>query len=150
MDRITKERRSWNMSRIRAKNTKPELAVRSLLHRMGYRFRIHHGGLPGKPDIVLPKYQTVIFVHGCFWHRHSGCKYAYKTKSREAFWSIKFNDNIQRDIEVSQKLNELGWNILIIWECEISDTVVLERKIESFLHTPKEKGNGYCYSVKAG
>ncbi|MBU1162905.1 MAG: DNA mismatch endonuclease Vsr, partial [Proteobacteria bacterium] len=86
MDIISKEKRSWNMSRIRGKDTKPEIIVRSMLHRMGYRFRLHRKDLPGKPDIVLPKYKTVIFVHGCFWHRHKGCKYAYTPKSRVKFW----------------------------------------------------------------
>ena len=94
VDNLTQEKRSWNMSRIKDKNTKPELVVRSILHRMGYRFRLHRKDLPGKPDIVLPKYKTVIFVHGCFWHRHKGCKYAYQPKSRVDFWQKKFKGNI--------------------------------------------------------
>jgi len=88
MDNLTKEKRSWNMSRIKGKDTKPELYVRSILHSLGYRFRLHRKDLPGKPDIVLPKYQTVIFVHGCFWHRHQGCKLAYNPKSRIYFYRI--------------------------------------------------------------
>ena len=147
MDRITKERRSWNMSRIRAKNTKPEMVVRSLLHKLGYRFRIHHIGLPGKPDIVLPKYRIAIFVHGCFWHRHPECKYTYMPKSREAFWIDKFDNNVKRDIEVSQYLNKLGWKVFIIWECETSDTNTLITKLESFLKEPTEKEDGYYISI---
>lgn len=121
MDRLTKKRRSWNMSRIRSRDTKPELIVRSLLHRMGYRFRLHRKDLPGKPDIVLPKYRTVVFVHGCFWHRHKGCKYAYTPKSRIDFWQEKFHENIERDKKRQIELKRLGWKIIVIWECEIHD-----------------------------
>lgn len=120
-DTLTKERRSWNMSRIRSKNTKPELIVRSLLHRMGYRFTVNgplNRKLPGKPDIVLPKYKIVIFVHGCFWHRHKGCKYAYNPKSRKPFWKRKFCDNIRRDKEVTTLLKKTGWRRIVIWECK--------------------------------
>lgn len=120
------------MSRIRSGNTKPELLVRSLLHRMGYRFRLHQKDLPGKPDIVLPKYKTVIFVHGCFWHRHEGCKYAYMPKSRLEFWNNKFNANIERDIKVKQQLLNLGWKVNIIWECELSDIEAVEKKLENY------------------
>lgn len=128
-DRITKEHRSWNMSRIRSKDTKPEKAVRSLLHSMGYRFRLHVKELPGKPDIVLPKYKTIIFVHGCYWHRHQGCKYAYMPNSRVNFWNEKFRRNIQRHQKVTRELEELGWNILVVWECELQDTKTLQEKI---------------------
>lgn len=120
-DRLTKEHRSWNMSRIRSTNSKPEIIVRSLLHRMGYRFRLHRKDLPGKPDIVLPKYRTVIFVHGCFWHRHQGCKYAYQPKTRKEFWEAKFKSNIERDKMVFSKLQTLGWEVIVIWECEIKN-----------------------------
>lgn len=119
-DRISKEHRSWNMSRIRSKNTKPELKVRSMLHNMGYRFRLHKKDLPGKPDIVLSKYRTVIFVHGCFWHRHADCKFAYMPKSRIDFWETKFKSNIERHAEVVTHLEKLGWKVLTIWECETS------------------------------
>ena len=106
------------MSRIRSKNTKPEILVRSKLHRSGYRFRLHAKNLPGKPDIVLPKYNSIIFVNGCFWHRHKGCKYAYKPKTRVKFWEGKFNQNIKRQKEVVKQLKKLGWKVFIIWECE--------------------------------
>lgn len=107
------------MSRIRGKNTKPELAVRSMLHRMGYRFRIANKTLPGRPDIVLPKYRAVIFVHGCFWHRHQGCKYAYTPKSRLDFWEQKFEGNVMRDKNNLSLLRKAGWLPIVIWECEI-------------------------------
>lgn len=121
MDKLTKEHRSWNMGRIRSGNTKPELMVRSLLHKMGYRFRLHRKNLPGKPDIVLPKYKTVIFVNGCFWHRHAGCAKAYTPKSRVDFWEDKFRSNIERDNKAQDELKILGWKVIVIWECELAD-----------------------------
>jgi DNA mismatch endonuclease (patch repair protein) len=133
MDRISKKRRSWNMSRIRGRDTKPELVVRSLLHRMGYRFRLHRKDLPGKPDIVLPKYRTVVFVHGCFWHRHSGCKYAYVPKSRVKFWQGKFERNIERDAEVRSALRALGWQVLVVWECETAVPEALASRLSEAL-----------------
>lgn len=132
-DRITKQRRSWNMSRIRSKDTKPELAVRSLLHRMGFRFRLHVKRLPGCPDIVLPKLQTVIFVNGCFWHRHPKCKFAYFPKSRKDFWEKKFKSNVGRDRLLCQELAKLGWSVCVIWECETRDVVSLEALIRKSL-----------------
>lgn len=133
VDIISEERRSWNMSRIRSKNTKPEIIVRSMLHRMGLRFRLHDRKLPGTPDIVLPKYRTVIFVHGCFWHRHSGCVYTYSPKSRVEFWEEKFQKNIYNDQENIRALIESGWQVKVIWECEIKDTDKLSKTMASFL-----------------
>ena len=118
-DTISQKHRSWNMSRIRSKDTKPERLVRSALHRMGFRYRLHAQDLPGKPDIVLPKYKAVIFVHGCFWHRHPRCKYAYTPKSRVAFWKRKFDDNVRNDRRVKRCLIKLGWSVLAVWECRI-------------------------------
>jgi DNA mismatch endonuclease (patch repair protein) len=118
MDIISKERRSWNMSRIRNIDTTPEKAVRSALHKLGFRFRLHQKDLPGNPDIVLKKYRAVIFVNGCFWHRHPGCKFAYSPKSREEFWQRKFNSNIDRAKTVQERLENLGWQSVVIWECE--------------------------------
>ncbi len=109
------------MSRIRSKNTGPEMIVRSALHRMGYRFRLHVRKLPGTPDIVLPKRRIAIFVHGCFWHRHPDCKYAYTPKSRPEFWLAKFRDNVARHDVVARQLADLGWTVLVIWECETVD-----------------------------
>ena len=121
MDRIAPDHRSWNMSRIKSKDTMPEHIVRSYLHRRGFRFRLHVKNLPGHPDIVLPKYRTVIEVRGCFWHRHSGCKYAYMPKTRIDFWQKKFEENVKRDIRNKRLLSNAGYNVLIIWECEISE-----------------------------
>ncbi|MGA2940135.1 MAG: DNA mismatch endonuclease Vsr [Syntrophobacteraceae bacterium] len=133
MDRLTKERRSWNMSRIRGTNTKPEMAVRSLLHKLRFRFRLHLKTLPGKPDIVLPRYGAVIFIHGCFWHRHSGCKFAYSPKSRQEFWEGKFLQNVVRHEIACRTLEKKGWRILVIWECEVSDLQAVQERLVSFL-----------------
>jgi len=119
MDRISEERRSWNMSRIRGKNTKPEIIVRSLLHRMGYRFRMNRRDLPGRPDIVLPKYRTVVLVHGCFWHRHPGCKRATIPATRKQSWVAKFQDNVERDKRNKRELRRAGWQVITLWECQI-------------------------------
>lgn len=118
VDQITKEHRSWNMSRIRSKDTLPEIRVRSFLHRVGFRFRLHDRKLPGSPDIILPKYRTVIFFHGCYWHRHLGCKLAYLPKRRIEFWAEKFHRNIERDKKKEQLLADSGWRVLIVWKCE--------------------------------
>ena len=113
------------MSRIKGKDTKPELIVRSQLHKMGFRFRLHRKDLPGKPDIVLPKYKTVIFVHGCFWHRHENCKYSSTPKTRKEFWENKFKENVIRDKSHQKKLSSIGWKIIIVWECEIKEKNLL-------------------------
>jgi DNA mismatch endonuclease, patch repair protein len=126
MDILTKERRSWNMSRIRSKNTTPERVVRSVLHELGYRFRLRGRKLFGNPDVVLPKYKIAIFVHGCFWHRHKGCKYAYKPKTRIEFWNKKFRDNVKRDKKVAATLTKEGWKVVVIWEDETLDRNVLK------------------------
>jgi DNA mismatch endonuclease, patch repair protein len=128
-DRLTPAQRSLNMSRIGSKNTKPEKLIRSLLHRMGYRFRLHQTSLPGKPDIVLKKYSYVIFVHGCFWHRHNGCKYAFNPTSKTEYWLPKLKRNIERDKENQDALKKVGWNILIIWECELKNINKLKIRI---------------------
>ena len=117
------EQRSRNMSAIKSKNTKPEIAVRKLLHSMGYRFRLHRKDLPGSPDIVLPKYKTAIFVHGCFWHRHANCKYASTPKTRKEFWENKFRANVKRDLEIQEKIKIMGWKSVVIWECEINELI---------------------------
>ena len=117
------EQRSRNMSAIKSKNTKPEITLRKLLHSMGYRFRLHRKDLPGSPDIVLPKYKTVIFVHGCFWHRHENCKYATTPKTRKEFWEKKFRENINRDNLNQANLSLKGWKIIIIWECQLKGDI---------------------------
>jgi len=128
-DVFSKSKRSEVMSRIKGQNTKPELVVRSLLHRLGYRFRLHRATLPGKPDIVLPRFKTVIFVHGCFWHRHKDCRFAYTPKSRTDFWLKKLGSNVIRDIQVTSDLEILGWRVITIWECELRDMDQLSIKI---------------------
>lgn len=132
MDTITPEQRSWIMSRVHSENTKPEMIVRSFLHRQGFRFRLHDKRLPGKPDIVLPKYKTVIEVRGCFWHHHKGCKKASVPYSNTAFWKEKFRKNRERDRKHEAKLHDLGWNVIVIWECEIKNMKYIE-KVERFL-----------------
>lgn len=130
-DVFTVEKRSEVMSKIKGSNTGPERAVRSMLHRLGYRFTLNNKHLPGKPDIVLPKYSTVIFVHGCFWHRHRGCKYAYTPKTRVEFWTKKFEENKRRDRLVTAELKNLGWKVMVVWECEIADISLHSESIKN-------------------
>ena len=113
------------MSRIHSKDTVPEKVVRSLLHNMGYRFRINRSDLPGKPDIVLPQYRTVIEVRGCFWHRHKRCKYSTIPKSNKNFWQKKFEKNVKRDKENHIKLKKLGWKLIVVWGCKLKDLSLL-------------------------
>jgi DNA mismatch endonuclease (patch repair protein) len=120
----SKDTRSFNMSRIKGKNTKPEMLVRRFLHRHGYRYKLHDKSLPGKPDIVLPKYQTVIFVHGCFWHGHQNCKYYVAPKTKTEWWLKKINGNISNDAKAVKSLKKEGWKIIIIWECDLKLTKV--------------------------
>lgn len=129
MDSLTPERRSWNMSRIKSGDTKPERLVRSLLHRMGYRFRLHRKDLPGRPDIVLPRYRRVVLVHGCYWHRHPGCRLAYTPKSNLEFWQAKFNENVRRDERQNRQLSELGWRVVTVWECETKEPATLAERL---------------------
>lgn len=128
-DHLTSEKRSWNMSLIRSANTKPEIIVRKLLHSLGYRFRLHKKDLPGKPDIVLKKYKTVIFVHGCFWHQHKGCKRSNIPKSNRAYWKPKLEHNIRKDAQHKRELKKLGWKTIIVWECEIKNLEKLRKAI---------------------
>lgn len=118
-DRINREKRSWNMSRIRSKDTKPEILLRKALHGIGFRYRLHDRNMPGSPDLVFPKYRAVIFVHGCFWHRH-GCKWTTIPSSRKDFWTAKFATNVERDKNNRDKLLKLGWRVLIVWECALN------------------------------
>jgi len=122
----SKETRSYNMSRIRSKDTKPELLVRRFLHKNGFRYRLHVKDLPGKPDIVLPKYKTVIFVHGCFWHGHQGCKYFVVPKTRTEWWLHKIGTNSAKDSVAESRLATAGWKILKLWECELKPAMAFE------------------------
>lgn len=124
-DTVDRKTRSRMMSGIRGKNTKPELIVRSYLHRAGLRFRLHRRDLPGRPDLVLPRFRTVVFVHGCFWHRHRACRFSYTPSSNTKFWQAKFDGNVERDRRKTLALRKLGWRVLVVWECSLSD-----RKLE--------------------
>ena len=134
MDRLTPERRSWVMSRIKGKDTTPELCVRRMVHAEGYRYRLHRKSLPGSPDLVFPGRKKVIFVHGCFWHQH-GCKISEMPKTRPEYWSEKFERNRMRDERNRLELEDLGWQVLIVWECETRRPDQLKRAIRSFLAT---------------
>lgn len=132
-DRLTKERRSWNMSRIRGKDTTPEKRVRSLLHRMGYRFRLHRKDLPGNPDIVFVSRRVALFVHGCFWHRHQGCKNCTTPTNRRKFWTDKLEGNRLRDQRTRRALHALGWKTFVLWECQTEDPRKLNKATERFV-----------------
>lgn len=119
-------------------NTAPELQVRRVLHRMGYRFRLHRKDLPGRPDLVFPSRRAVIQIHGCFWHQHLGCDQAHLPKSRQDYWIPKFKRNIERDRENECRLNEMGWRVLVVWECELVELSDLVKRIERFLGPPRK------------
>jgi DNA mismatch endonuclease (patch repair protein) len=131
-DTLTKAERSSLMSRIRGKDTKPEVFVRSALHRAGFRFRLHGAALPGRPDIVLPRHRTVVFVHGCFWHRH-GCRLSSEPATRRAFWREKFARNRARDQRTARALRNLGWRVVTVWECSLRTTDRRERAIATLV-----------------
>lgn len=127
MDVHAKDVRSYNMSRIRSKDTKPEVRVRKYLFSKGYRYRKNDSRYPGRPDIVLPKYHIIILVNGCFWHLHSGCRYASIPKTNADFWTKKLERNKRRDEEIMSQLNELGWKVLVVWQCEINGSRFVPR-----------------------
>lgn len=133
MDILSPTQRSKLMSRIQGKDTKPELGVRRVAHALGFRFRLHRRDLPGCPDLVFPRLSKIIFVHGCFWHRHQKCRYAYSPKSNIAFWQEKFSANVARDRRVVRELKEQGWEVLVVWECEVADVSALERRLTTYL-----------------
>lgn len=116
-DRLSQQRRSWNMSRIRSKDTTPELLVRSALHKQGYRFRLHDPKLPGRPDVVLKRFKTVLFVHGCFWHQHKGCIDCSKPRANSGYWNQKLRNNVKRDIRNRRAIGRAGWRAVVVWEC---------------------------------
>ena len=134
-DKLSVTERSRNMASIRSKDMKPELAVRKLAHSLGFRFRLHRKDLPGKPDLVFPKYRAVIFVHGCFWHQHTEprCLDGRPPKSNQGYWGPKLARNIERDASHKAALEAQGWRVLVVWECETKDTETLAGKIEDFL-----------------
>lgn len=133
MDKLTPERRSANMSRIRSTGTSPEMTVRRMAHGMGYRFRLHSAALPGKPDIVFPRLRKIIEVRGCFWHQHPGCIDSHIPKSRLRYWRPKLEGNQRRDRENQVKLQKLGWQVCIVWECEMKSSSRLAKRLSRFL-----------------
>lgn len=140
-DFLSPSERSERMSRIRGKDTGPELALRKILHRLGLRYRLDGAGLPGKPDLVFPRYKTVVFVHGCFWHRHPGCKIATTPKSNTPFWTRKFEKNVTRDAQVTAALTSLGWAVYVVWECELasaSKAMATGKHLAELIRQPKD------------
>lgn len=133
MDRLTPQRRSQLMAKVRGKNTAPEKIVRSLAHRLGYRFRLYRRDLPGRPDLVFPKYRVAIFVNGCFWHQHEGCPRSRRPTSNRDFWNSKLDRNVARDRIAQERLRDIGWRPVVVWECETRDAVLLERKLTAAL-----------------
>jgi len=134
MDTLSPAERSERMSRVRSKDTKPELVVRRFVHRMGYRYKLHVRDLPGNPDMVFPKRRKIIFVHGCFWHRHhSGCALTRWPKSKLEFWKPKLEENRRRDEKNIRKLRRMRYGVMVVWECQVKDTEKLGRRIKAFL-----------------
>jgi DNA mismatch endonuclease (patch repair protein) len=134
VDKLTPERRSDNMRKIRSRDTAPELIVRRLAHGMGYRYRLHAKDLPGKPDLIFPSRKKVIFIHGCFWHGHAECREGHVPKSRLDYWAPKLERNRLRDAAHEKALHELGWSTLTLWECQLSDPAALRHRLAEFLH----------------
>jgi DNA mismatch endonuclease (patch repair protein) len=132
-DRLSPAARSEQMRRIRKTNTRPELRVRQAAHALGYRFRLHRYDLPGTPDLVFPRLRKVIFVHGCFWHQHPGCRLARLPKSRQEYWLPKLQRNQERDARARTELVNLGWEVLVVWECETGAVQSLKMKLKNFL-----------------
>lgn len=132
-ERLSAQQRGALMARVKGKDTKPELIVRSLLHRMGYRFRLHRKDLPGRPDIVLPRHKKVVLVHGCFWHQHPGCSRSKRPETKSDFWNAKLDRNVERDKETLDALGRLGWAALVIWECETKSPKELTVKLREFM-----------------
>lgn len=137
MDVLTREQRKNNMAAIRCRDTYPEIAVRSILHRLGFRFRLHTKVLIGRPDIVLVRHRIVVFVNGCFWHRHKNCRFASNPKTRKAFWSQKFERNIARDKKVTTSLKKLGWKVVVVWECELKNPEKVKRRLAGITQKTK-------------
>lgn len=135
-DTVTPEHRSRIMSKIKGKNTKPEMVVRTLCHEMGFRFRLHRKDLPGTPDLVFPKHRLCVFVHGCFWHQHSDCKRAQMPTSRIDFWHPKLMKNVERDLNTQQALITLGWRVVTIWECHTKNRDLLRNEIQQAVTPP--------------
>jgi DNA mismatch endonuclease (patch repair protein) len=134
VDVFSKGKRSWIMGRVRSRDTKPEMLVRSLIHGMGFRFRVYRRDLPGNPDIVLPRHHKVIFVDGCFWHGHPGCPRSKRPTTNKTFWDRKLDGNLERDKRFQEELSSMGWKVLVIWQCETKVPDILLTKLEGFLY----------------
>ena len=149
-DIVDSRRRSEMMAGIKGRNTRPELVVRRIAHKLGLRFRLHQKDLPGRPDLVFPRYRLAVFVHGCFWHRHEGCRYAYTPKSRVAFWTEKFAENVARDRRNEEALRDLGWRVLVIWECDTRDYEAISRRLEGAIDRGEagRTPDGRCRSME--
>ena len=148
-DYMTKEQRSELMSRVRSSDTKPEWILRCGLHRLGFRYRLKNAALPGSPDIVFPKYGAAIFVHGCYWHRHPGCKHASIPKTNVEFWTKKFADNCSRDMRNAKALKEMGWRVKIVWECELENlTTETIKHIAKWIRNQSECSQNYTNKMK--
>jgi len=130
MDKISREARSEVMRRVKNKNTRPELLIRHLLHRRGFRFRLHRPDLPGRPDIVFPKHKKILLIHGCFWHRHEKCKRSTTPADNADYWRVKFERNVARDLEIIAALTDLGWHVRVVWECDIKDRKKIDGLID--------------------
>lgn len=141
MDKLSPERRSANMSRIRSKDSVPEMVVRRLAFSLGFRFRLHRADLPGKPDLVFPGLKKVIFVHGCFWHQHQACREGRPPRSNPGYWHTKLGRNVLRDAESRAKLEASGWECLVIWECQTADAATLQRTLQDFLASERAIGS---------
>ena len=133
MGEVDNSKRSYNMSKIKGKDTKPELIVRKILYKNGYRYRLHSTKVVGKPDIIFEKRKKIIFVHGCFWHRYENCKYSTSPKTNKSFWNRKFDDNVRRDKYVREQLLKMGYELMIIWECQTKNISDLESRLFDFV-----------------
>jgi DNA mismatch endonuclease, patch repair protein len=132
-DHVDRAKRSLIMSAVHSKDTKPEMAVRKIVYALGYRYRLHDKGLPGKPDLVFTSLHKAIFVHGCLWHRHSRCRYATTPKTHTSFWETKFNSNVARDRRSRHEMKQMGWSVLTVWQCELKNAEKLTERLNEFL-----------------
>jgi DNA mismatch endonuclease (patch repair protein) len=132
-DHVDRKKRSLIMAAVRSEDTGPEMAIRRIIHGLGYRYRLHDGMLPGRPDLVFPSRRKVIFVHGCFWHRHAKCRYATSPKTRQEFWEAKFASNVSRDRRSKQELKRMDWAVLTVWQCELKKPGKLTERLDEFL-----------------
>lgn len=139
-DKISPQQRSRVMAAVRAKNTGPEMIVRRLAHSCGYRFRLHRKDLPGSPDLVFRRLRAIVFVHGCFWHQHDGCRRARRPAANSDYWELKLERNMERDAAALAQLDAAGWRVLTLWECELSDSAAVRGKLISFLGLPAGRG----------